>query len=1753
MLLALFGTPSLDDSRSGRRPTGECEGLEGEAAAQRQRYASLSVVGDDDQSIYSWRDAAPQAFVRFATAFPGGSEVRLVRNYRSTGSIVAAAAASVAGIRGRAAKTLWTGRPRGAPLRLVRCATGYSEADFVAGLIAALVRPRPASGGASGAGDRLETSPPPPSARSASAPAATPTPVPPREIAVLCRSARPTLHIIEKALLRAGVPCAIAGSRAFFDRPMIKAALAYMRLALNELDDAALLECVNVPSRGLGAAALAALREAAAPASPGGGTNTSATTTGAAARPLLGAARALATGRTLAANRLSMAQRRALRGFVNVIEGLFAHAVAGGAASMVTAVRAALIGEACASSSASIHVASDAAAATSASSAPTSSSELVSRPSLPPSDRQKCSDGKDGAGPSSDTGRTAVPVRLRPKPSGAGGFMQTARTGGSGFATARIALETQAAPEEQTDNQQDRGLSRDDPHVTKSAKESERADTERAFDVLQELVDGRSCSDAKVDSGGDDSAGHDGSRATAGDDEGGWGVADASSFLDDIALASAREDVRTEEEGGTGDGGHVTLCTIHKAKGLEWDHVFLVGTHEGGLPTRPRGSHDEASGRLPRAADGRALVRDDDAHHDEERRLFHVAITRARDAFVATHAARAPSRDGGGGGGDGGYDTQRPSSFFEARGWRICRCGPFASASIAERHARHFGSVIARSTNIGSSQRHLLHYIRACSQMLPRSVVRFEDRSKEDRATSPPHAYSSDHFNMLGRNRNVSADVSEAEKPPAQTRSKPVATGEGGAASNDADIVAAAVAAAFPRPRCAGHDVAAAIVWEPIPALADSKSGGGLRRRRVCVCALPNVRACTHRELYSEFLERIRVRCLWRDGDAFAFYSRLCASLRSTRVCSVHDLVPPACDPVSAATSLSPPVCAALVHCQRGGNGGAAASNNASFLGLVEGSARVRVDGAGTSSAGAAVRIRARGAPSDSNQSSGMRTLGTFFKPAQNSSLVATATRDAASAQADQAAIGSTNCAPPSHKPNVALMSSFATSSRLPKNAMAAPTTSRPPHSANGHQTSSGSVKVSSGPQATSVPSAPVRKPFNFVGPSRSVVTHPGLGGFSAVPLRTAPKQRRSFVPPSSNYVATAANGLSKDPIVGDVDAGSVLRTAPSRLTTGARTTAAAGTAQRGGRSQLQLVSVNRTHKLRPFVAPQATNRVDRPHPVGNRTDLAGEGGHIGSGLETTTAESGLAPTLDASRSSELRLTGTTPPARQSRSSETAPLVRESCSSETAPLAPESRPETAPWPETVLTSALPSEPSSSSSITAEAAAASPKKVQSVVVETSKANNEHQSMNYAVDELSEGELDTLFNTIGHLHGNAAEVSSKPAVPAAPIVVAMPTDAPSSSAADSAVLPAPALKSPDSPSASASFDGCGERCMHGNGADCVECCSLASRLASRIQDRTVGAVASAKDACASESDSNPSSQSDELSATRAPANEEIAPRLSDVVDQPKADRDSQAEPCTSAPHQSESVTEAAGSTSVDKAKADCDSQTEPCTSALHQSESVTEDAGVTSVDKAKADCDSQAEPRHVQSKKPSQHKIDGTSSTAASIKGVQQEGGQQHVTSTLGRGRGRGRGGGRRGNISRGAGSSSATGRGGSRRRARNTNDSALIGGTDIAAVGGETAGPSENKRARAASMAKPFVRNLWLTLIAGVANERSRAANRGRGGRGRGSGRSGGAPPRGQPQISAWFGDRKRPALSEVTDHANHANQRGKGESDTQRT
>ena len=115
---------------------------------------------------------------------------------------------------------------------------------------------------------------------------------------------------------------------------------------------------------------------------------------------------------------------------------------------------------------------------------------------------------------------------------------------------------------------------------------------------------------------------------------------------------------------GDDDSDEVSLTTIHRAKGLEWPHVVLVRANDGVLPASARAS-DAADG-----CDAKAAVmlapRDDAKRLEEERRLFHVAITRARESFVVTHATKELEGDG----------EARPSPFLRHR-QRACAARPF--------------------------------------------------------------------------------------------------------------------------------------------------------------------------------------------------------------------------------------------------------------------------------------------------------------------------------------------------------------------------------------------------------------------------------------------------------------------------------------------------------------------------------------------------------------------------------------------------------------------------------------------------------------------------------------------------------------------------------------------------------------------------------------------------------------------------------------------------------------------------------------------------------------------------------------------------------------------------------------------------------------------------------------------------------------------------------------------------------------------
>ena len=188
----------------------------------------MFVVGDDDQSVYSFRGANVGNMAEFERDFHVENVIRLEQNYRSHGHILAAANALIAHNRKRLGKNLWTSAGHGEPVRVHEAQSDGYEASWLAEEIQALHR----------GGLRLA------------------------DMAILYRSNAQS-RIIEHALFSNGMPYRVYGGLRFFERMEIKHALAYLRLAANPDDDGAFLRVVNFPARGVGARTLEQLQDAA--------------------------------------------------------------------------------------------------------------------------------------------------------------------------------------------------------------------------------------------------------------------------------------------------------------------------------------------------------------------------------------------------------------------------------------------------------------------------------------------------------------------------------------------------------------------------------------------------------------------------------------------------------------------------------------------------------------------------------------------------------------------------------------------------------------------------------------------------------------------------------------------------------------------------------------------------------------------------------------------------------------------------------------------------------------------------------------------------------------------------------------------------------------------------------------------------------------------------------------------------------------------------------------------------------------------------------------------------------------------------------------------------------------------------------------------------------------------------------------------------------------------------------------------------
>jgi DNA helicase II / ATP-dependent DNA helicase PcrA len=195
-----------------------------------QKYRNVCVVGDEDQSVYSWRKADIRNLLNFEEDFPERKVILLEQNYRSTQTILDVAQAVISANQLRKNKKLWTENERGRPVTIHEAYNEEDEAQYVIREIEKLAR-----------SERIRY----------------------RAVAVMYRTnaqSRP----IEDAFVRIGVPYKLIGGTRFYERKEVKDVLAYLRLAVNPNDTASLTRVLNVPPRGIGERTIAEVQKWAA-------------------------------------------------------------------------------------------------------------------------------------------------------------------------------------------------------------------------------------------------------------------------------------------------------------------------------------------------------------------------------------------------------------------------------------------------------------------------------------------------------------------------------------------------------------------------------------------------------------------------------------------------------------------------------------------------------------------------------------------------------------------------------------------------------------------------------------------------------------------------------------------------------------------------------------------------------------------------------------------------------------------------------------------------------------------------------------------------------------------------------------------------------------------------------------------------------------------------------------------------------------------------------------------------------------------------------------------------------------------------------------------------------------------------------------------------------------------------------------------------------------------------------------------------
>jgi DNA helicase-2/ATP-dependent DNA helicase PcrA len=181
-----------------------------------QAHKNICVVGDEDQSIYSWRGADIRNILDFEHDYPNARTIRLEQNYRSTQRILEAAGAVVSNNLERKGKTLWTDSAAGAPLGLYAGYDAENEALYIADTIEKMLAENPRA-----------------------------------RVAVLYRTNFQSRQI-EEALRRYGRKYLVVGGFSYYQRAEVKDAIAYLKLALSPQDSISLLRVINTPARGIG-------------------------------------------------------------------------------------------------------------------------------------------------------------------------------------------------------------------------------------------------------------------------------------------------------------------------------------------------------------------------------------------------------------------------------------------------------------------------------------------------------------------------------------------------------------------------------------------------------------------------------------------------------------------------------------------------------------------------------------------------------------------------------------------------------------------------------------------------------------------------------------------------------------------------------------------------------------------------------------------------------------------------------------------------------------------------------------------------------------------------------------------------------------------------------------------------------------------------------------------------------------------------------------------------------------------------------------------------------------------------------------------------------------------------------------------------------------------------------------------------------------------------------------------------------------